>query len=67
MITIPTVGFGDYELPFLGQKIVIFVTVVAGAVFNSFVTLSMLSQLEMNQSELSSYLLYKKIETRESI
>lgn len=45
MITIPTVGFGEYQIPFFGQKFVIFITVVAGAVFNSFVTLSMLSQL----------------------
>jgi hypothetical protein len=61
MVTMPTVGFGEYDVPFIGQKIVLFLTVVNGAVLNSFVTLSMLSHLQMNQAEQSSYLLFKKI------
>lgn len=50
IVTMPTVGFGEYELPFFKQKIIIFFTVVFGAVLNSFVTLSMLSQLQMNEA-----------------
>lgn len=67
MVTMPTVGFGEYNVPFIGQKIILFATVVNGAVLNSFVTLSMLSQLQMNQAEIGCYWLLKKIETREHI
>lgn len=67
MITMPTVGFGEYFLPEFAQKIILFLTVINGAVLNSFITLSMLSNLEMNQNELSSYLLMKKIQAREHI
>lgn len=63
----PTVGFGQYNVPFLGQKIVLVVTVVNGSVLNSFVTLSMLKQLEMDPNQLSSYWLLKKIQAREHI
>lgn len=48
MVSMPTVGYGEYNVPFIGQKIVLVVTVVNGSVLNSFVTLSMLKQLEMD-------------------
>jgi NO-binding membrane sensor protein with MHYT domain len=51
-------------VPHFGQKVVLVLTVINGAVLNSFVTLSMLSQLQMSQSEQSSYWLFKKIQTR---
>lgn len=45
MVSMPTVGFGEYQVPLLAQKVVLVFTVVNGSVLNSFVTLSMLKQL----------------------
>ena len=49
IVSVPTVGFGEYDMPFIGQKILIVLVVIIGAVFNSFITLTMLSQLDMSQ------------------
>ena len=63
----PTVGYGENKVVFLSQRIVIFLTIVYSATLNSFVTLAMLSQLQMTESELSSYWLMKKIDARQHI
>ena len=46
----PTVGFGEYDLVFLGQKIIVMLMLVIGTVLNSFIILAMLSNLDMNES-----------------
>ena len=61
IVSMPTVGFGEYDLPYTGQKIIVMLILVMGAVLNSFITLSMLNLLEMDESELSSYWLSQKV------
>jgi hypothetical protein len=51
----------------MDEKIVLCFAIIIAALVNSFITLSILSQLEMDQNELSSYWLLKKIQTREYI
>jgi hypothetical protein len=51
----------------MDEKIVLCFAIITAALVNSFITLSILSQLEMDQNELSSYWLLKKIQTREYI
>lgn len=67
IVSIPTVGFGEYDLPLTSQKVVVVLILVMGTVLNSLITLSMLSQLNMDDKELSSYWLMQKVETREHI
>ena len=45
IVSMPTVGFGEYDLPYTGQKIIVIMILVMGAVLNSFITLSMLNLL----------------------
>ena len=67
IVSMPTVGFGEYNLPTTSQKLIVFLILVLGAVLNSFITLSMLKLLDMDDSEESSYWLAEKINTREHI
>jgi hypothetical protein len=61
IVTIPTVGFGDYYLTHLSQKIFVAFVLILGLMLNSFIILAMLKELEMNEEEESSYQLQKKI------
>jgi hypothetical protein len=45
-----TVGYGEYDIVESYQKIVLFFAIVIAAILNSFITLSILKQLEMDQN-----------------
>lgn len=67
IVTIPTVGFGEYSLPYIGQKILIFLILVMGLLLNSFIIFIMINELSMNDMEENSYQLQKKISVREEL
>ena len=49
IVTIPTVGFGEYKLPFLAQKIVVTFIIIFGILLSSFIILAMLNQFGMDE------------------
>lgn len=67
IVTVPTVGFGEYSLPYLGQRILIFFILVMGLLLNSFIIFIMINELSMSEMEENSYQLQKKISVREEL
>ena len=67
IVTIPTVGFGEYDLPYHGQKILIVIILVLGVLLNSFIILTIISEMTMSEMEINSYQLQKKIGTKTKI
>ena len=67
IVTVPTVGFGEYGLPYLGQKILIIMILVMGLLLNSFIIFIMINELSMNDMEENSYQLQRKIDVREEL
>lgn len=67
IVTLPTVGYGDYKIAEIGPRCVILATLITGVALNAFVTLSMLKKFEMTTSENNSYVLMEKLKMVEEI
>ena len=66
IVTLPTVGYGDYTVVGM-PRLIILCVLVTGVALNAFVTLRILLNFEMTMGEMNSYILMKKVKVVEDI
>ena len=67
IVTLPTVGFGEYTVEDSVPRVVILVILMTGVGLNAFVTLILLKKFEMSINESNSYILMEKLNMIEQI
>jgi hypothetical protein len=67
IVTLPTVGFGDYRVDDVVPRIIIILILLTGVALNAFVTLILLKKFEMTTNENNSYILMEKLNMIEQI
>ena len=67
IVTLPTVGFGDYTVTGVIPRSVMICIVITGAALNAFLTLVMLRNFEMGSGESNSYTLMEKLVVAEEL
>ena len=66
-MTLPTVGYGDYQVTGNVSRIIILLVLLSGVSLNAFVTLTLLKEFEMSSNESNSYQLMEKLNMIEKI
>jgi hypothetical protein len=66
-VTLPTVGYGDYQVVGFFSRAIILLVLLSGVSLNAFVTLTLLKKFEMSSNEYNSYQLMEKLNMIERI
>jgi hypothetical protein len=67
IVTLPTVGYGDYKVVGIISRVIILLVLLSGVSLNAFVTLTLLKEFEMSTNESNSHQLMEKLNMIEKI